>query len=126
MSVSSELPLASKVLLLFKIDLRKQHSELTCAIDRIRKEIRAFVDSAADDVIDDSCGNWSKEAMFATYTENRRQLRTIEAALERIATGGFGICDGCGGTIGLKRLRALPWANNCIECQEQSEHGRVQ
>jgi RNA polymerase-binding transcription factor DksA len=107
MSVSSELPLASNVLLLFKSDLREQHSELTCAIDRTRKEIRAFDDSAPGDVIDDSSGNSSKEEMFATYTENRRQLRKIEAALERLATGEYGICDRCGGTSA---------SNDCEHC----------
>lgn len=126
MSVSSELPLTSKVFLLFKGDLREQQSELTRAIDRIHKEIRALADSGPGDVVDESCGNSSKEAMFTAYTENRRQLRKVEAALERIATGEFGICAVCGATIGLKRLRALPWANKCIECQEQSEQGRVQ
>lgn len=125
MSLTSELPV-SKLLLLFKTDLRKQQSELTRVIDRTDKEIRALADSGPGDVIDESCGNSSKEAMFTTYTENRKQLRRVEAALERIATGEFGICAVCGGAIGLKRLQALPWANRCIDCQEQSEQGRVQ
>jgi DnaK suppressor protein len=126
MSLTSEFPFASNVFLLLKSDLREQHSELTRAIDRTHKEIRALADSGPGDVIDESCGNCSKEAIFTTYSQNRTQLRKVEAALERIATGDFGICAACGGAIGLKRLQALPWANNCIECQEQSEQGRVQ
>ena len=125
MSLTSELPV-SKVLLLFKTDLRKQQSELTRVIDRTYKEIRALADFGPGDVIDESCGNSSKEAVFTIYAENRRQLRKVEAALARIAAGEFGICAVCGGVIGVNRLRALPWANNCIECQEQSEQGRVQ
>ena len=125
MSVTSEFPLGGKALLLLKSGLWQQQDELTRAIDRTHKEIRGLADSWAGDVIDASCGNSSKEAMFATYSRNRTQLRRVEAALERIATGDFGICAGCGVAIGLKRLQALPWANNCIECQEQSERGRV-
>lgn len=98
---------------------------MTRAIDRTHKEIRALADSGPGDVIDESCGNCSKEAIFATYSQNRTQLRNVEAALRRIVAGDFGVCAACGGAIGLKRLQALPWANNCIECQEQSEQGRV-
>lgn len=116
---------ADNVLLLFKSGLWEQRRELTHAIDKAQKEIRALADSGSGDVIDDSCGNASKEAVFASYSQNRTQLRRVELALERISTGEFGICAACDGTIGLKRLQAIPWANNCIECQEQSEQGRV-
>ncbi len=125
MSVTSESPLTSKALLLFKSGLRQQQSDLTRAIDRTHKEIRALADSEPGDVIDNCCGNSSKEAIFSSYSHNRTQLSRVEAALERFTTGEFGTCASCGGAIGLKRLQALPWANNCIECQEESEQGRV-
>lgn len=124
MSLTSEFS-PNNVLLLFKSDLQEQYSELTRAIDRTHKEIRALADSGPGDVIDESCGNCSKEAIFATYSQNRTQLRKVEAALQRIATGDFGVCAACGGAIGLKRLQALPWTNNCLECQEQFEQERV-
>jgi DnaK suppressor protein len=124
MSLTSEFP-ANNVLLLFKTDLQEQYSELTRAIDRAHKEIRAPADSGPGDFIDESCGNCSKEAILATYSQNRTQLRKVEAALEHLVMGNFGICASCGGAIGLKRLQALPWTNNCIECQEQSEQERI-
>jgi len=114
------------MLLLFKNGLREQQRELARAMDRSQKEIRALADSGSGDVVDDSGDNASKEAIFASYNKNRTQLRKVELALERISTGEFGICAACEGAIGLKRLQAIPWANNCIECQEQSEQGRVQ
>ncbi len=126
MSVTSESSLASKALLLFKSSLRNQQSELRNTIDKTLKEIRALADSASADLMDNSCGNSCKEFMVATYSHNRARLRNVEAALERIATGEFGTCVACGGAIGLKRLQALPSANHCIECQEQSEQTRVQ
>ena len=125
MSVTSESPLRRKALLLFKNDLQEQRYELTRAMGKIQQEIRALADLLPGDVIDASSGNSCKEAVFATYSHNRNQLRRVEAALERIATGEFGICDVCGDAITLKRLQALPWANKCIECQEQSEQERI-
>ena len=125
MSFTSHSPFSATVFLLFKSGLLEQQRELARAIDSAQKEIRAVADSGPGDVVDDSCGNASKEAVFAGYSQNRTQLRKVELALERISTGEFGICAACDGAIGLKRLHAIPWVNNCIECQEQSEQSRV-
>jgi DnaK suppressor protein len=45
----------------------------------------------------------------------------IEIALERIREGHYGICEGCGCTIPIARLNALPYATLCIKCQRESE-----
>jgi DnaK suppressor protein len=125
MSFMSQSPLATNVLLLFESGLRDEQRELTRAIERGQKDIRALADSGPGDVIDDYCGNACKENMLASYGHNRTRLRKVELALKRIPTGDFGICAACGDTIGLKRLQAVPWATNCIACQERSEQGRV-
>lgn len=126
MSVTSESPLRSNALLLFKNDLQEQRCELTRAMGKLQQEIRALSGLVPGDVIDASSGNACKETVFATYSHCQTKLRRVEAALERIATGEFGVCDVCGESISVKRLQALPSANRCIECQEQSEQGRVQ
>ena len=46
------------------------------------------------------------------------QLRLVDEALDRLATGDYGICLGCDEPIAEKRLRALPWARYCVPCQE--------
>jgi len=126
MSLTSESPITSSLLLLFKSDLQDRQNQLSSAIDRAHKEIQALPDSEPGDVIDKSCGNASKEAVFTTYSRHRIQLRKVEAALLRLSTGDFGTCAGCGGVIGFKRLQALPWANTCIKCQQQSDETRIQ
>lgn len=125
MNLTSETSIADNVLLVFKSDLLEQHRELALSMHKTQREIRALVDSGTNDVVDDSRDNASKEAAFASYSWNRTQLRKVELALQRISTGDFGICAVCEGPIGLKRLQAIPWANTCIECQEQSERVHV-
>jgi DnaK suppressor protein len=46
------------------------------------------------------------------------QLRMIEAALDRLKSGDYGICLACEEPIPAKRLKALPWARYCVDCQE--------
>ena len=46
------------------------------------------------------------------------QLRMIEAALDRLDSGDYGICQACEEPMPAKRLKALPWARYCVGCQE--------
>jgi DnaK suppressor protein len=51
----------------------------------------------------------------------RLELQRIDAALARIDAGGYGTCAECGAAIGLKRLKALPWALRCTDCAAAQE-----
>lgn len=59
------------------------------------------------------------------------QLRLIEEALDRLESGDYGVCLACEEPIPEKRLRAIPWARYCIQCQETAggeldrERGRL-
>ena len=49
-------------------------------------------------------------------------LQAIEAALERVEEGTFGLCDDCGGVIAKTRLQAIPYAPFCIRCAQKHEN----
>lgn len=51
----------------------------------------------------------------------RKLLRKIDKALERIANNEFGWCEKCGEEIGIGRLEARPTAELCIDCKEIAE-----
>ena len=48
-------------------------------------------------------------------------IRLVEAALTRIKNGTYGLCLRCDETISLNRLRVLPHAAFCVNCQEAAE-----
>lgn len=50
----------------------------------------------------------------------RETLVEIDAALQRIQDGSYGICEGCGEPIGAARLTAIPWARLCIDDQRRA------
>lgn len=52
-----------------------------------------------------------------------RQIELIDAALDRLEAGDYGICLECGGPISSKRLAAIPWASYCIVCQDRITSG---
>lgn len=58
---------------------------------------------------------------YAIEENVRDILQRIDEALRKIDEGSYGICDRCEGQIHPDRLRALPYATLCIDCQERME-----
>jgi DnaK suppressor protein len=46
------------------------------------------------------------------------RLKAIDFAFDRLEQGRYGICAKCGEDIPVERLRALPFAAYCIDCQQ--------
>lgn len=51
----------------------------------------------------------------------RRLIRKIQDAIQRIEDGTFGICEECGEEIGIDRLKARPVTTLCINCKSRQE-----
>jgi DnaK suppressor protein len=47
--------------------------------------------------------------------------RAVTAAKDRIREGAYGICAHCGRPIPQRRLKVLPTATLCVQCQERRE-----
>jgi DnaK suppressor protein len=62
-----------------------------------------------------------EEIEFALIQMKAETLKKIDAALRRIAEGTYGECYECGETIPEARLRALPFAVRCRDCEEARE-----
>jgi YteA family regulatory protein len=48
-------------------------------------------------------------------------ISRVERALEKIDAGNYGVCDRCGKEISRERLKVLPHATFCVECQDAVE-----
>ena len=46
-------------------------------------------------------------------------LRLVNAAIERLNSGDYGVCASCDEPISEKRLKAIPWAKYCVTCQDR-------
>jgi len=57
-----------------------------------------------------------------TRDRERKLLRKIDSALDRISNGSYGYCQDTGEEIGIRRLEARPVATLCLEAQERREH----
>ncbi len=51
----------------------------------------------------------------------RKLLKKIDKAIEKIENNAFGICESCGEEIDIKRLEARPVTDMCIACKTEQE-----
>jgi DnaK suppressor protein len=61
------------------------------------------------------------EIEFALLQLKAETLHKIDVALRRLNEGGYGQCSECGDQIAEARLRALPFAVRCKDCEEARE-----
>ncbi len=59
-----------------------------------------------------------QDVSAATLDLRFRMLRDVQRSLKQLAEGTYGVCEGCGEEISPNRLKAIPWTQYCLACQE--------
>lgn len=92
-------------------------------MEEVDKTVTHMKDEASN--FPDPSDRASQEEEFSlelrTRDRERKLIKKIEDALERIRDNDFGHCEACGIEIGFKRLEARPTATLCIDCKTLSE-----
>jgi len=111
-------------------DLRQQlivqRQEIMDLYEHDLREGQRASDEGSEDVVDRANSAYNREFMFSLSGTERETLFMIEEALERLDNGGYGTCNSCSDEIPAARLKAVPWARYCIDCQELEEKGLLQ
>jgi DnaK suppressor protein len=116
---------------------RSRYTELKQMLEERRREIQAEVQGKMRDVraegawggkqsdvydaVESSEADIQDEIEFALIQMKSETLNKINDALVRLEQGDYGNCFECGEEIAEKRLRALPFAVRCKDCEEARE-----
>jgi DnaK suppressor protein len=116
---------------------RSRYSELKLMLEERQREIQAEVQGKMRDVraegawgakasevldaVESSEADIQDEIEFALIQMKSETLNKINDALARLEQGDYGNCFECGEEIAEKRLRALPFAVRCKDCEEERE-----
>ena len=87
----------------------------------VRTEGANNPDQGVLDAAESSEADIQDEIEFALIQMKAETLNKIEEALRRLEEGTFGHCFECGEEISERRLRALPFAVRCKNCEEARE-----
>jgi RNA polymerase-binding transcription factor DksA len=96
-------------------------SELREDVERVRRDQHDELAGTAPDAGDESVATLIADLDHADVGRDLTELRSLEAARERLSEGSYGICGDCGGDIGFERLKVNPAAVRCIRCQAAYE-----
>lgn len=108
--------------------LRRRLNERYHRLIRITYGIAGCVNDSAD-IRDEppsriSVDSYEEEVTHQVSEICVGEMHEIEEALRRISEGEYGQCEDCGGRIPPARLKAMPSASVCVECQEKREWRR--
>jgi len=73
------------------------------------------------DAVESSEADIQEDIELALIQMKAETLQKIEEALSRLEEGSYGYCFECGAEISERRLRALPFAVRCKDCEEARE-----
>ncbi len=73
---------------------------------------------------DGALGVQDDEISSLLAQSDSEEIHRINAALESMDRGQYGICEECGQPIAAARLEALPYTTTCINCQRTAEANR--
>ncbi|HEX9794512.1 MAG TPA: TraR/DksA family transcriptional regulator [Planctomycetota bacterium] len=99
-------------------------SELGVKLEAMEEAtLRGDNDTTPDEYDEFGSDSYGTEFQLDLIQNEEEILRDVHEALERIANGSFGNCDGCAEPIPERRLQVLPYARNCVGCQRKVEEG---
>jgi DnaK suppressor protein len=116
---------------------RSRYSDLRLMLDARRREIQAEVQgkmrgvraegtwggkmNEVFDAVESAEADIQEDIEFALVQMKSETLNKINDALVRLEHGEYGNCFDCDEEIAEKRLRALPFAVRCKDCEEARE-----
>src|SRR3954466_15192309 len=114
-----------------------RYSDLKAMLDDRRREIQAEVQGKMRgvreegawggklnevlDAVESAEADIQEDLEFALVQMKSETLNKVNDALARLEQGNYGNCFDCGEEIAEKRLRALPFAVRCKDCEEARE-----
>jgi DnaK suppressor protein len=104
---------------------REMVSEVQGKIRDVRTEGAETQVNGVVDAAETSDADIQDDIEFALIQMKAETLSKIDEALARLEEGSYGYCFECGEEISERRLRALPFAVRCKDCEEAREQAEL-
>lgn len=101
--------------------LLKMRRALLQEFEDSRTASRELGQDGVPDLGDMSSATYHRDVLLNLSETQRRQIVDIDAALERMAHGEYGICARCEEEIAPRRLEVRPFSRFCIDCKADVE-----
>jgi DnaK suppressor protein len=103
-----------------KAMLEERRSEIQEKLRSLRESMPIEAAQAAD-AEEQSVNDFVRDIDWALTQMKAESLSKIDQAIQKLEEGTYGSCEDCGTEIASARLKAVPFADRCIHCQESFE-----
>lgn len=114
-----------KTLSHFKKILLKEREQIVGEVKQTYASSQEVGQDGIQDIGDEAANIYNKQILLSLNESERMRLQEVDEALDRIASGTYGICEECGEPISLKRLEVRPVAKYCVACLSKMERGML-
>ena len=104
-----------------KQDLLQLREEILVNARKSHVESLSLGSDGVADIGDMSAQSYSQDVLMSLSQAQLSRVRDVDAALERIEQGGYGICVACEEEIAPRRLEVRPFSRYCVDCKEEYE-----
>jgi len=105
-----------------KQSLHERRAEIIKTFVANNESFKQIIESVDPKDFGDIASEDTDRKMLESMSEkDTKRMQLIESALARIEQGKYGKCIKCAKKIPSDRLRAIPYALMCIECQSATE-----
>ncbi|MDQ7834102.1 MAG: RNA polymerase-binding protein DksA [Humidesulfovibrio sp.] len=89
-------------------------------IDDMTETVEVYADPA-----DRATAESDRAFTLRLRDRERKLIKKITQAIQRIEDGEYGVCVDCGEDIGIARLKARPMTTLCINCKSKQEEDEM-
>ena len=124
--IEKEIPRKWKKYYSMLVQLRKKHSEGVSerseeVLKRSAKEDSGDLSSYGQHLADAGSESFDRDMAFSLLSSEHEIIHEIDAAIERMKKGVYGICEYTGAPIPAERLESIPFTRYTKEGQERKE-----
>jgi DnaK suppressor protein len=104
--------------------LQERRNEITGQVNHLEMDLREEIadnQNMPGDMADHGSGELNQHLSVTLMENDRIELERIEKAIHHMQEGTYGKCEVCEKLIPMPRLKAIPWATRCINCQSRFE-----
>ncbi|MDX2480369.1 MAG: TraR/DksA family transcriptional regulator [Desulfuromusa sp.] len=101
--------------------LLQVRDELLAESERAYAASQSLGQDGVPDIGDMSSNSYNQQVLMSLSETQRSRVRDIDAALERMDKGVYGLCMRCEEEIPARRMEVRPFSRYCVDCKAEVE-----
>jgi len=105
----------------FRSQLKSIRSELLGDVEKSNHHVKENQNGQIADISDHAAHTYNQQLEGELGEQEWQKLKQVDAAIEKIVEGEYGVCTKCEASIPEARLEVVPYTEFCTQCLSEIE-----